>query len=87
MKRKRRSSRVMSALEPLYSSPSQPKVAVEPLLSAGEEMKEEPLDLPPVTSHSAPNTASPDIDFCFPDIAADYSYIFHKKKKVSFSAS
>lgn len=84
MKRKRRSSRVMSALEPLYSSPSQPKVTAEPPLSGGEEMKEEPVDLPPITSHSAPSTASPDFDIAFSDAAADssYSYVFHKKKKV-----
>lgn len=84
MKRKRRSSRVMSALEPLYTSPSQGKVSVEPLLSGGEEVKEEPMELPPVTSQSAPSTASPELDISLPDTAADPSdsYIFHKKKKV-----
>lgn len=47
-------------------------------------MKEEPVDLPPITSHSAPSTASPDFDIAFSDAAADssYSYVFHKKKKV-----
>ncbi|KAK7102035.1 inactive histone-lysine N-methyltransferase 2E-like isoform X2 [Littorina saxatilis] len=80
VKRKRRSSRVMSAIEPLYRSPVRMLPEPVPVVAVGVEVKEEPVEPPiPVACHSAPNTASPDFDAATPDFCD--SYMFIKKKK------
>ena len=84
MKRKRRNSRVMSAIEPLYSSPVkvQIPVAIEPVQTGIEELKEEPVEQPPsVATH--PVFCAPLQDFVHSQSEEETpSYLYHKKKKV-----
>ena len=93
LKRKRRSSRVMSALEPLVTNqspklpvpaPEEPLPPVTPKVEEEEEkVKEESEDpLPVVASVSAPPTAC--IDTQQPDLEAE-AFIYNKKKKVCYS--
>ncbi|KAL8575489.1 hypothetical protein ACOMHN_013040 [Nucella lapillus] len=105
IKRKRRNSRVMSAIEPLYSSPPRPPPPAptpmptptptprllmsapiaDPFVPGVEEVKEEPLELPPVICTSTPSTPSVDL---FSSMGEEHeTYLAHRRKKLSFNDS
>ncbi|XP_076448107.1 uncharacterized protein LOC143284881 isoform X2 [Babylonia areolata] len=91
IKRKRRNSRVMSAIEPLYTSPPRPPVAPRPTMpsstnvfpSAVEEIKEEPMEPVPVSCVNLPT--APCVE-PLPSVMEDTpAYVFNKKRKYLFS--